>query len=353
MRPTPGATHGGTKQPAPVWRPRAVRLFDLFPHGDLPFSCGEQKRPHGSCALPSRGLSRPVLWLYFALPATASGSLEPEPGPAGRALRSHRPPHRCGGPHIPISLNRHASSPPMHRTSRTRPPRPSRLFRLPARLNLIAGRLVHRYPVPSGYALRGPAYRPSIFTPNIYPLMCPVKTPTSPHLGTSDEALKRRLREGLEILGISMAAIARRTGVDYKNVQRWITGDTTIPAAFLASFAAAVPVDPRWLLTGEGEAEPAEEQRSTPSDRGDGRRLARDGGTSYGPVLVELSGSDAQRIATLAEIIAEIARGSIEADEGAEPPLPGEATADRRRRAAQAVSSEGTPQRAAGGGPRT
>jgi hypothetical protein len=56
----------------------------------------------------------------------------------------------------------------------------------------------------------------------------------------------------LEEVRMTMQEVAHRTGDPYKNVQRWIKGPTRVPADFLARYVTAVPVNPRWLLTGEG-----------------------------------------------------------------------------------------------------
>lgn len=73
----------------------------------------------------------------------------------------------------------------------------------------------------------------------------------------------------LEELGYSLPDLAEATGESYRNVHRWIREDIRVPAHFLGLFAQAVPVDARWLLTGEGTPDP--------DVRGPGRNGGRGG----------------------------------------------------------------------------
>lgn len=72
----------------------------------------------------------------------------------------------------------------------------------------------------------------------------------------SDEALKRRLAERLEQVGMRRAELARLLGESEKNLQNWIAGTTAVPASFVVRYISVVPVSTDWLLTGEGEPDP-------------------------------------------------------------------------------------------------
>jgi transcriptional regulator with XRE-family HTH domain len=67
-----------------------------------------------------------------------------------------------------------------------------------------------------------------------------------------DEGLKARMAERLRDVRMTQAEVARHAGVHENQVQRWISGSTRVPAEFLARYVEVVPVNPRWLLTGEG-----------------------------------------------------------------------------------------------------
>jgi hypothetical protein len=67
---------------------------------------------------------------------------------------------------------------------------------------------------------------------------------------TSEAGLKARLKEHAEKEGWDLARLAKETGDNYKNVLRWISGDTTVPGDFVGRYIVALPVDPAWLLTG-------------------------------------------------------------------------------------------------------
>jgi len=72
-----------------------------------------------------------------------------------------------------------------------------------------------------------------------------------------EEGIRRRMREwALERLRLTMVEIAEKTGESYKNVQNWMAAGKTMPAAFVAAFVEAIPVNRGWLLTGEGRPEP-------------------------------------------------------------------------------------------------
>ena len=68
--------------------------------------------------------------------------------------------------------------------------------------------------------------------------------------------IKVRMRTRLEELGFSLPQLAEATGESYRNVHRWVREDIRVPAHFVALFAEAVPVNTRWLLTGDGVSEP-------------------------------------------------------------------------------------------------
>lgn len=68
--------------------------------------------------------------------------------------------------------------------------------------------------------------------------------------GIEVEAIKARMKQGLD--GRMLTWLAERTGDDYKNLQRWITGPSAPPIDFAARYAAATGVSLDWLLTGTG-----------------------------------------------------------------------------------------------------
>jgi len=73
---------------------------------------------------------------------------------------------------------------------------------------------------------------------------------------TADREVKRRMRERLTVLGWTLGALSSTTGDSYRNVRNWVSGPTRLPAHFVVRFLRTVPVDARWLLTGEGSPEP-------------------------------------------------------------------------------------------------
>lgn len=98
-----------------------------------------------------------------------------------------------------------------------------------------------------------------------------------PHIGnTSEAAIKRRMRERADALsgGKGIRYIEERTKESYKNVQRWVGGQTTVPAEFVARYITSIPVDPVWLLTGRGRPEPTPEPPSASVIRRIRRTLA-------------------------------------------------------------------------------
>lgn len=68
--------------------------------------------------------------------------------------------------------------------------------------------------------------------------------------------IKIRMRMRLDELGYSLPQLAEATGESYRNVHRWVREDIRVPAHFVALFAEAIPVDTRWLLTGDGTSDP-------------------------------------------------------------------------------------------------
>jgi transcriptional regulator with XRE-family HTH domain len=81
--------------------------------------------------------------------------------------------------------------------------------------------------------------------------------------GDAESALKERLAKRLRDTRMTQAEVARYAGVHENQVQRWIGGKTRVPADFLARYVEVVPVNPRWLLTGEGSPDtPAEATES-------------------------------------------------------------------------------------------
>lgn len=75
------------------------------------------------------------------------------------------------------------------------------------------------------------------------------------------------MRMRLEELGYSLPDLAEATGESYRNVHRWVREDIRVPAHFVARFAEVVPVDPTWLLTGRGTAEPGRRDEGALSAR--------------------------------------------------------------------------------------
>src|SRR5690606_25154038 len=67
-----------------------------------------------------------------------------------------------------------------------------------------------------------------------------------------ERGLKERMRRAVETLGPdwTLRRVAEATGENYKNVLRWISGETTLPAEFLVRFLAQVPVDHQYVLFG-------------------------------------------------------------------------------------------------------
>lgn len=72
---------------------------------------------------------------------------------------------------------------------------------------------------------------------------------------TDAEAVRRRLEERLDELGMSARKLALLTGDPEKNVQRYVKegekGTTTIPADFIGRCQAKGFASAAWLLTGQ------------------------------------------------------------------------------------------------------
>jgi hypothetical protein len=88
-----------------------------------------------------------------------------------------------------------------------------------------------------------------------------------------DGALKARMEQRLFDVRMTMQEVSDRTGTDYKQVRRWIKEGTRVPADFLAAFVGAVPVNARWLLTGEGDPEPPQGEEVEESFRRGAREV--------------------------------------------------------------------------------
>jgi transcriptional regulator with XRE-family HTH domain len=127
-------------------------------------------------------------------------------------------------------------------------------------------------------------------TPNMHPPIGGVKGSVDQIVGTDAHALKKRLKKRLLDLDVKLKEVAERTGDDYKNVQRWVSGSTTMPADFLARVVAKVDVDPRWLLLG-----PEANDQARPTSINE-PRAAYDAG---GAVAEVASVGDVERLAIL------------------------------------------------------
>jgi transcriptional regulator with XRE-family HTH domain len=77
--------------------------------------------------------------------------------------------------------------------------------------------------------------------------------------GGEDALLLVRMRKRLRELGWTHERLGEEIGESRKQVQRWLSGAARAPAEFVAQYAAAVPVNPVWLLTGDGEPAPVPE----------------------------------------------------------------------------------------------
>lgn len=75
-------------------------------------------------------------------------------------------------------------------------------------------------------------------------------------MGEEERNIKSRMNQRLGQLRWSLVDLAEATGESYRNVHRWIREDVKVPAHFVSRFAESVPVSTRWLLTGEGVADP-------------------------------------------------------------------------------------------------
>lgn len=75
-------------------------------------------------------------------------------------------------------------------------------------------------------------------------------------MGDEQRKIKSRMNERLGQLRWSLVDLAEATGESYRNVHRWIREDVKVPAHFVGRFAQSVPVSTRWLLTGQGAADP-------------------------------------------------------------------------------------------------
>ena len=64
------------------------------------------------------------------------------------------------------------------------------------------------------------------------------------------------MRDRLVVVGWGMRELERRTGDSYANLRNWLGGKEKVPADFVARYVSAVPVNPLWILTGEGSMEP-------------------------------------------------------------------------------------------------
>ena len=63
--------------------------------------------------------------------------------------------------------------------------------------------------------------------------------------------------------GRPLTWLSEELGETYKNVQRWVSGDTAPPVEFVGRFAAGTGTDGHWLLTGDGAMRRTGAERDT------------------------------------------------------------------------------------------
>lgn len=66
------------------------------------------------------------------------------------------------------------------------------------------------------------------------------------------EALGRRLRQAVDAREMSMAGFARASGLPYRSIQSYASGDQAPGAVVLGKIKAALGVSLDWLITGDG-----------------------------------------------------------------------------------------------------
>jgi hypothetical protein len=71
--------------------------------------------------------------------------------------------------------------------------------------------------------------------------------------------LKARMRHRLEEIRWTLEELSTKTAESYSNIRNWVTGDTRVPGTFLVKYTKVVPVNPAWLLTGNGSPAPMED----------------------------------------------------------------------------------------------
>lgn len=69
-------------------------------------------------------------------------------------------------------------------------------------------------------------------------------------------AIQERCLQRLKELGWTQQRLADETGELYKNVNRWLGSGVKMPLGFLDLYVKAVPVNLRWLITGDGASDP-------------------------------------------------------------------------------------------------
>jgi transcriptional regulator with XRE-family HTH domain len=65
------------------------------------------------------------------------------------------------------------------------------------------------------------------------------------------DTIGARIRQAREAAGRSRLSVAVELGVDPNTLQRWERAWTSPPAARITAIAAALDVDPTWLLVGD------------------------------------------------------------------------------------------------------
>lgn len=80
---------------------------------------------------------------------------------------------------------------------------------------------------------------------------------------TDPKSIASRIRTARHNRGLSQAELGAKIGVKQSNVGRWEQGEHTPRSSTLRRIAEALEINLHWLVTGEGEMEPTEQERLT------------------------------------------------------------------------------------------